>query len=403
MMNLVALFLVVTSLATAGVWSPAPPKSQQNNHKTNNDEVIVKEGHRVVVVEFDQEKKPITKVSISPEDEAARHHFVEPTGTTTFLENANEKLKEASSSVIPNLGQQGSNYDYHLRTPKELICDAYGKCKHKIANAVEKTKELAQEDIEMKYRAVHKVGEAAEKGAEAVISKAHEAIEKKKEMAHKVGEAAEEAYDKTKEAVRHTAHEVGEQAKESAQKTKEVVLEAKDLGKTIGTDVAKNVSGFFAAVGKQAVKGAILMSSIVSPKALNPISGVLYLIGYAIAYGTSVWVTFISSHVLAGALPRQQFGVVQSKIYPVYFRTIAWSTGTSFVGFLVSRRGRAFTGEFEKFQIYILLGSLLLIFVNMLYLEPKATKVMNLFIYLLLLLFDWKTEWWVSQRKGPDI
>ena len=373
-MNLIALFLVVTSLATAGVWSPATPKNKQNDHKTDPDQVIVKEGHRVVVVEFDKEKQPSTKVSISTEDQAASHHFVEPTrSATTWRENAKEKIKEASS-FLPNLGQ-GSNGDHHLRTPKELICDAYGKCKHKIANAFEKTKEMAREDIEKKERAAHKVEEAVEKSIEALKSKASEAMVKKKETEHKVIGAAEEAYDKIKERVRHTAHEVEEQAKESTQKTMEVAKDAKDLGKLISVHVAKNISKFFAGVGRQVVKEAVLLSSIVSPKSLNPIWGMAYLIGYAIAYGTSVWVTFISSHVLAGALPRQQFGVVQSKVYPVYFRTMTWSIGTAFLGFVVSHRGQAFTGEFEKFQLYNLLSSLLLTFINMLYLEPKATKV----------------------------
>ncbi|POO00136.1 late embryogenesis abundant domain-containing protein / LEA domain-containing protein [Trema orientale] len=409
MMNAVALFLVLTSLATGGVLSPSPAETKQNDKKADHDDqVIVKEGHRVVVVEYEQEKQPITKVSISPEDQAARHHFVDPTGKTTSPENAKEKLKEASSSVLPNLGQ-GSDGDHQFRTPKELICDAYGKCKHRIASAVEKTKEAAHrveeavqkvtEDVTSKaheamdkkkevadkvgeavkgkaHEAIEKEKEVVDKVGEAVKGKAREAIEKEKEVARKVGEAAEEAYDKAKETVRHTVHEVEHKTRESAQKTKEAVKEAKDLGKTIGVDVAQNVSGFFAAVGRQVMRRAVWMSSVVSPRALNPISGMVYLIGYAIAYGTSVWVTFISSHVLAGALPRQQFGVVQSKIYPVYFRTMAWSIGTAFLGFIVSHRRRAFTGQFEKFQLYNLLSSLLLTFVNMLYLEPKATKVM---------------------------
>ncbi|XP_062098116.1 uncharacterized protein LOC133803995 [Humulus lupulus] len=366
MINLVALSLVLTSLATAGVWSPAPTENTPNDHITNDDhQVIVKEGHRVVVVEYDEERHPKTKVSISPEDEATRYDFAEPTSKRTFLENSKDKFKEASSNVIPNLGQQGANVDHHPRTSKELVCDAYGKCKHKIAVAIDKTLGLAHDDIDMKILAAQRLERAAVKSKEAVVNKAH-----------KVEEAAEEAYDKTKANVRHVAHEVEEKGKESVQTTKAAFKGTKELAKTIGIDVAKNVTGFFGYVRKHVAKKAAFFSGLATSKALSPIPGMMYLIGFAIAYGTCVWVTFISSHVLARTLPMQQFGVVQSKLYPVYFRTIACSIGTALLGFVVSRRGRSFTSEFEKFQFYNLLGSLSLTLINMLYLEPKATKVM---------------------------
>ncbi|MBA0786296.1 hypothetical protein Gotri_026506 [Gossypium trilobum] len=51
----------------------------------------------------------------------------------------------------------------------------------------------------------------------------------------------------------------------------------------------------------------------------------------AIAYGISVWVTFISSFILAGQLPTQQFGLVHSKIYHIYFRAMAYSIGLAFL------------------------------------------------------------------------
>ncbi|KAH1032245.1 hypothetical protein J1N35_044419 [Gossypium stocksii] len=62
-----------------------------------------------------------------------------------------------------------------------------------------------------------------------------------------------------------------------------------------------------------------------SMEALNTVMGIANLLGLATAYGMSAWVMFISSYILAGQLPRQQFGVVHSKIYPVYLRVIAYS------------------------------------------------------------------------------
>uniref|UniRef100_A0A803NNH0 TMEM205-like domain-containing protein n=1 Tax=Cannabis sativa TaxID=3483 RepID=A0A803NNH0_CANSA len=308
--------------------------------------------------------KPKTRVSISPEDDATRYDFPEQTVTTSFLGNAKDKLKEVSSSFIPNLGQQGG--EHHPRTSRELFCDAYGKCKHKIAVAIDKTMGLAHDDIDMKIRAAHTVEKAAVKGKEAVVNKAR-----------KVEEAAEEAYDKTKDSVRHVAHEVEEHAKESAQVTKAAIKGTKNLAKTIGIDVAKNVTGFLGYAGKHVAKKAAFFSGLASTKALSPVPGMMYLIGYGIAYGTSVWVTFVSSHVLAGSLPMQQFGLVQSKLYPVYFRTMASSIGTALVGFVVSHRGRALTRDFHKIQFYNLLASLSLVLINMLYFEPKATKLIT--------------------------
>ncbi|MBA0632390.1 hypothetical protein Godav_001141 [Gossypium davidsonii] len=66
-------------------------------------------------------------------------------------------------------------------------------------------------------------------------------------------------------------------------------------------------------------------------EALNTVMGIANLLGLATAYGMSVWVMFISSYILAGLLPKQQFGVVHSKIYPVYFREIAYSIGLAFL------------------------------------------------------------------------
>lgn len=47
-------------------------------------------------------------------------------------------------------------------------------------------------------------------------------------------------------------------------------------------------------------------------EAADVLAAVLHLRAFATAHGACVWVTFVSSHVLARALPRQQFGVLQS-------------------------------------------------------------------------------------------
>ncbi|KAE8693507.1 subtilisin-like protease-like [Hibiscus syriacus] len=79
-------------------------------------------------------------------------------------------------------------------------------------------------------------------------------------------------------------------------------------------------------------------------------------------------------YVLAEHLPRQQFGAVQSKIYPVYFRAMAYSIGLALLGHFLWHRNKSISSWPEMFQSFNLLPSLFMVLVNALYLEPKATK-----------------------------
>ncbi|RDX68713.1 Transmembrane protein, partial [Mucuna pruriens] len=263
-MNVLGLSLVISSLAAAGILSPTQQKQGANT--------IVKEGHRVVVVEYDQDGNQNTKISISPEQ--ATHHV---------LDNA-----KGTASVLTH-------------GPKDLICDAYGKCKDKMVDAVEKTKDKAQEDIQKKKEAVRQV-----------VDKSRDTAETVKE--HIVGNVSY-----ARDALRHV-----------------------NLG-----------MGF-----------------------LETLMRVANLLGFATAYGMCVWVTFISSYVHTQAMSRQQFAVVQSKIYPVYFRAMTYSIGLALFGHVFVHANILLSNNAHLFQAYNLLFSLLTLFVNSLYLEPRATKLM---------------------------
>ncbi|KAJ7949679.1 Late embryogenesis abundant protein (LEA) family protein [Quillaja saponaria] len=396
MMNLLALCLVVTSLATAGVWSPSPNPEKQ--HKNQGQDVIVKEGHRMIVVEYDQDGHENTKISISPEHGHGHASSHKPDS----MNNAEDNLASAASgaiggaklkikqtaSVLPNLGQglsQSSRNGEAYVNPKELICDAYGKCKHKIADAMEKGKE--------------KVSGTAHDALDKQKELAHELISKKKEVAHEAVDVAGDSILKAKETVSQKAHDIEENARKS-------VKEVMDIGKTIRGDIEMNVSKQVtekAEAAKEAAKhtadkvvsgasklkeegkrelGGIIRQGhkaakyVGSKETMKSLMGVVNLMGFATAYGMCVWVTFISSYLLSRAMPRQQFGMVQSKIYPVYFRAMAYSIGLAMLGHLLSHRTRLFSSKSEMLQVYNLLGSLLTVFFNALYLEPRATKVM---------------------------
>ncbi|XP_010244844.1 PREDICTED: uncharacterized protein LOC104588560 [Nelumbo nucifera] len=433
MMNVLALSLVLSSLVAAGLWSP-----QIERHKPDDQEVIVKNGHRVVVVEYEKQGPRNTRVSISPEETGTTHKLVEAADKTYsstaggksseaaaegVLETAKEKFKEASS-VLPNLGQ-GISTSVHSKSPpthdirsissavggkaseaaegvlettkeklkeassvlpnlgqgtstsvpstsqqfppvhdarsgtRELVCDAFGKCKHKIAEAMGKTKEKVADKA-------HAVEEGAKGTVETVKHAGETAVERTKSAGE---DLASNLADKMKSA----GQEVADKAMKAEEKTEEVAEQVKTSVDLTKRRAQQNLTEIFRR-GREVAYDAAMYA--VSPETVSSLMGLLELIGFATAYGMCVWVTFVSSHVLAGALPRQQFGVVQSKIYPVYFRAMAYSIGTALVAHFLGRQGRVVSGPAETLQAYNLLGYLVMVLVNLLYLEPQATKVM---------------------------
>ncbi|CAH9112952.1 unnamed protein product [Cuscuta europaea] len=484
MMNVLALSLVLTTLVTAGVWSPPPQE------KAGQEDVIVKEGHRVVVVEYEKDHGWNTKVSISPHEITEEHK--NPTPVPEREETADG----------------GGSDDSHLwmkkktATPRELVCDAYGKCKHRIAGALGLTKDAAAEkardvagkakegaDIaheaeegtrhavgdvagnagewaaekayDMKERTTQTVGEGLEKARRTATKMAGDAAEKAQntekgvrhavgdglgkardgvaEMARKAynleedtrdtvgeglgnakdgaaeisrkatemaGDAAERAYN-VEEKTRHTIGEglgkardmaramagkaysteegtrravkdgigkardtVVDKGHRAAEKVYEVEEGARESVKEHLSTAAGEVKAMKREVSENVKKVKETMKEKIV-KSMEKASGMANLVGLATAYGMSVWVTFVSSYVLARALPRHQFAVTQSKIYPVYFKAMAYSIGTAFLGHLLSQSQRV-----EKFMGFNLLLPLVMVLVNLLYLEPRATKVM---------------------------
>ncbi|CAL0334307.1 unnamed protein product [Lupinus luteus] len=327
MMNVLGLGLMLTSLAVAGVFSP----SHSSSSSSPIPDTIVKDGHRVVVVQYDQDGNHNTKISISPPG-----HVVD-------------------------------DDDHHPHASKELICDTYGSCKHKIADAIDGAKDMmsetAHEAINMIHDKKENVADAVGKARETVSNRAHdvhqqtkETLDKAKEKAHDVEQQTKETLDKAKE----KANDVQQQAKESVDK-------AKEKGQRFKEHVVRNVSEAKDSLGNAVRRG---VTNIVG--SMEIVTGVANLLGFATAYGMNVWVTFISSYVLSRAMPRQSFGMVQSKIYPLYFRAMAYCIGIALLGHVFSHT----KGMPHIFQAYNLLASLLTIFINSMYLEPRATKLM---------------------------
>ncbi|KAJ8557817.1 hypothetical protein K7X08_004583 [Anisodus acutangulus] len=386
-MNVLAISLVLTTLVTAGVFSPNPEKKE---------DVIVKEGHRVVVVEYEPNDGN-TKVSISPQetDQKAKNGYVS---------DVEDKLSVIGEEVKENVG-------FHRPNARELVCDAFGKCRHKIASALggtkdtvsEKAHDAAEKMHEIEQDAKETVGTAYEKVKDTVVGKAHEATEKASEVkdtvvgkAHEATEKVSEVKEKTKEYVGKTVDEV----KETAEKVKGRVV---DTTETLTSHLKGNASEGIDIIeqkGKEArdavkedanrlkVEGkrdyqvirrffSDVSAYILSAKNFRPLMGMIHLLGFSLSYGVCFWVTFISSNLLARTLPKQQFAMVQSKIYPIYFKTVSYGVASAFLGHYLSQKHRYYANWTEKMQGLIFLASFSMTMLNSYFLEPRATKAMT--------------------------
>jgi hypothetical protein len=101
----------------------------------------------------------------------------------------------------------------------------------------------------------------------------------------------------------------------------------------------------------------------------------LHLLTFATIYGSSLWVTFVSGIILSKNIPRQQFGFVQSRVFPVYLRVVAAGEGLLFLLHSIMHPWlSADTLERQQFQNFVWMIAATL--VNVYLLEPRATKVM---------------------------
>lgn len=147
MINVVALSLVLSSLVTSCVFSP----TQETHTPKQDDVVIVKEGHRAVIVEYEKEGTDgNTKVSISPKPISGEEELSTAAAATT-AKDAAEEVKERG------------------RGPRELACDAFGKCEHRIASVIGKAKEKVTEKV-------YAVEEGAKEAVGEVVGKAKETL-----------------------------------------------------------------------------------------------------------------------------------------------------------------------------------------------------------------------------------
>ncbi|XP_059280539.1 uncharacterized protein LOC132034259 [Lycium ferocissimum] len=381
MMNVLAISLVLSTLVTAGFFKPNP-------------ENINKKEDVVLVVEFDKDDG--TKVLISPQDQAEIPTEKSKSGYVSDLKDKSYEKAEEASSVLPNIGQgisspyvnnqdQENVHEYHTKaSARDVVCDAFGKCREKIASAMGKTKDKVSEKAHEAVDQVDEVKESAKGTTDKVIDVVTEASDKAKDEVEEIKEKAKDVVDTTKrkkaeveqEASRkyeHTKGEISEKAKELEEKAEQVKDTVKEGAKRVKEEGKKDLKDILER-GREFFYDVVMY--IFSFENLRPVMRLAHLLGFAVAYGMCIWVTFVSSHVLARALPRQQFAVVQSKIYPVYFKAMSYCVGAAFLGHLLSQKRRFYANSAEAVQGFNLLASISMLLANLLYLEPRATKVM---------------------------
>ncbi|CAL5357407.1 unnamed protein product [Camellia sinensis] len=160
-------------------------------------------GHRVVVVEFDKQDGN-TKVSISPHESRYQPHLSESHGQD--------------------------------QSPRELVCNALGNCKHKVATALGKTKVLVSDKAhDVEEQAAETVSDALGEAKEAVSHKTSQISDKAREVEQAAKEPVGEVSAKAKEAVSDKARRVEGGVKETAAKAKggagRSLCKARDLGR----------------------------------------------------------------------------------------------------------------------------------------------------------------------------
>ncbi|KAK1386871.1 hypothetical protein POM88_015049 [Heracleum sosnowskyi] len=397
MMNGVALFLILTSLVSGSFVSPP----DENNPNPN---VIIKEGHQFVVVEYDQEGQDgNTKVSISPQ----------------YHQTENSKEETSTKRV----------------GARELVCDAFGKCKHRIADALGKVEDQTKEEVskgvdkakEVAGEGHNKLKDAIQNVKESEIvkkptrtmedigrnmemkdvmdegkSKVKDVYEKVKQVdvvdtPKRVAEDVERNVSKVMEFVqrvvkggasklkeegKENANRLGEMVEKVADGTKDSGHRMRETAKRAGDLASDGLKGGAHMVREMAEKSTIKthksltrsLKDILYSGGINSMVGVLHLLGFSVAFGMSMWVTFASSYILRDALPRQQFGMLQSKVYPVYFKVQACSIGVALIAHLYGRK--FLLNRWEVINVTNIVISVLLSLVNLRYLEPRATQVM---------------------------
>ncbi|KAF5780450.1 hypothetical protein HanRHA438_Chr11g0485631 [Helianthus annuus] len=295
---------------------------------------------------------------------------------------------------------------------KELVCDAYGKCKNKISSAftkvtdIDKAEEIEEHTTEAVNKVIEKppqhigaakstffgrVGEklpgrtlgeflvkAKDSVAKGLIGEAKKFVSNFMSIVKDFASKEFDIIDSPKRSVEDIFLNVSGEIKESVENmTKQAKETVKNVEDVLGQGSFNDILNKLKNMAYNVVWYVLYRDKIGSVTGLvRMVAGLVHMVGFSTAYGVCVWVTFVSSYILSRCLPRRMFGLVQSRIYPVYFRALAYCVFAALLGHLVSEKNEVLASKIGMFQSLSLVSALLMVLTNMILLEPRATKAM---------------------------
>uniref|UniRef100_J3LY13 Uncharacterized protein n=1 Tax=Oryza brachyantha TaxID=4533 RepID=J3LY13_ORYBR len=142
MMNVVAIGLVLSTLAAAGVWSPAPTPPTAGQH---GGEHVVREGRRVVIVEYEREHP------LYPGDSVKETHVLPADALDggEGMGGLTDKAKGVASDAADKAAEAAEGGKEALSDAKESatgkVFGAVKRCKDRICGAARKAEDGAKE------------------------------------------------------------------------------------------------------------------------------------------------------------------------------------------------------------------------------------------------------------------
>lgn len=420
MMNLVAIGLVLSTLAAAGVWSPSPaPPAHQNG-----GDHAVREGRRVVIVEYEREadgslteKRVLASHPLDEDGEGEGARVIDEArgvvseaadegkvsdakeggGVLGAVKRCKDRLCGAGKRVEEGAKRAAWSVEHGAEEAAETVADAKDSAENRafdaarrgketVANARDKASQAASHGKETAKSATGKVSEASGNAKEKVSEAAEKAKEKASSIEHGAVNAAKHAKDRVSEAARSVKHGAEDTVRGAKDKASHIASRAEDYAsgaadraeeaeqavKAKAGEVRRNLTDIARRARDVAADAAAYLLGPME-EAARMATAAMHLLGLATAFGSAVWVTFLSSYVLAAALPRHQLGVVQSKMYPVYFRAVAYGVGLALAAHLLGAERGSLSSRLQSLNLLAALG---LVLANMTVLEPRATKVM---------------------------
>ncbi|XP_051243295.1 transmembrane protein 205 [Dicentrarchus labrax] len=102
---------------------------------------------------------------------------------------------------------------------------------------------------------------------------------------------------------------------------------------------------------------------------------VLHLLVLSFSWGMQVWVSFIAGFALVWQVTLHTFGLVQSKLFPVYFYCLIGSNAVSLAVYAVYHP-RELLDWHESVQMFLYFVALIMAALNAKWFGPAATEVM---------------------------